>query len=161
MVAILLANDTCAVSDRRLRRDASVKEMAGCGNSRGDWLILSFASPLHIRSRKRFLHASNLCASCACRRYFMGKFRIHFRREVHKDKKKNEDRRRREKKSEHKPTPPTPDLLHGKLIRRRPGDYPITLRTHCGRKPRACLSKIKKLRKSWNQLAIYANYYAM
>ncbi|KAK6741740.1 hypothetical protein RB195_009547 [Necator americanus] len=37
MVAILLANDTCAVSDRRLRRDASVKEMAGCGNSRGDW----------------------------------------------------------------------------------------------------------------------------
>ncbi|EPB73105.1 Neurotransmitter-gated ion-channel transmembrane region [Ancylostoma ceylanicum] len=27
-------------------------------------------------------------------------------------KKKNEDRRRREKKSEHKPTPPTPDLLH-------------------------------------------------
>ncbi|KIH48129.1 hypothetical protein ANCDUO_21805, partial [Ancylostoma duodenale] len=26
--------------------------------------------------------------------------------------KKNEDRRRREKKSEHKPTPPTPDLLH-------------------------------------------------
>ncbi|KAK6741575.1 hypothetical protein RB195_009442 [Necator americanus] len=37
MVAILLANDTCAVSDRRLRGDASVKEMAGCGNSRGDW----------------------------------------------------------------------------------------------------------------------------
>ena len=30
-------------------------------------------------------------------------------------KKKNEDRRRREKKMEHKPAPPTPDILHGNM----------------------------------------------